>query len=132
MIVARPHHLLSSLELSLFLTIDFRNDVVKTQSHNILWATDLQRHGLAGHLEPFLVDAVKHVPLGQSSKQELCETFEQHFKLDTIDALNVLRLLIGKKYIYVELAEQHLDVSRTVTVIENRYFKEELRRVIGG
>ncbi|MFV8419615.1 TnsA endonuclease N-terminal domain-containing protein [Vibrio parahaemolyticus] len=108
------------------------NDVVKTQSHNILWATDLQRHGLAAHLEPFLVDAAKHVPLGQSSKHGLCDTFAQCFKLDEIDALNLLRLLIGKKYIHVELSEQHLDVSRTVKVIENQYFTEERRRVNGG
>lgn len=107
------------------------NDIVKTQSHNILWATDLQRHGLAEHLEPFLVEAAKHIPLGLSSKLGLCDTFAQCFKLDEIDALNLLRLLIGKKYIHVELAEEYLDISRTVTVIENQYLTEERRRVSG-
>ncbi len=98
-----------------------------------MWgATNLQRLGLAAHFEPFLVVAAKHVPLGQSSKHGRCDTVAQCFKLDEIDALNLLRLLIGKKYIHVELSEQHLDVSRTVKVIENQYFTEERRRVNGG
>ena len=108
------------------------NDTVKLQSHNILWATDVQRHGLAEHLQPFVSGATYLVPEGHSSKHEICDTFAKHFNLDAIDAINLLRLLIGKKYIQVDLSEQQLDASRTINVLENKHYQMELDRVSGS
>jgi len=102
------------------------NDDVKTQSHNILWATDLHRHGLDEHLSPFLPNAAQLVPEGKIFKRALCDIFREKFQLDAIDALNLLRLLIGRKVIEVDLTQNQLDKSTTITVTKNSNLSKEL------
>lgn len=107
------------------------NQQAKIQSHNILWATDIHRHGLNEHLNPFISEAAQLVPEGKSSKRGLCDTFVEQFQLDAIDAINLLRLLIGQKIIEVDLSQNQLDKSTTITVTKNINFRRELANVSG-
>lgn len=94
---------------------------VRAQAQNILWATDIHRHNLEGELQPFTHEAASLVPIGKSSKHDLCELFSLQFSLDPIDSLNLLRLIIGKRYIEVDLTQNNLDKSSTIYVIKSDY-----------
>lgn len=115
--------------------VDFKifigNQHTKIQSHNILWATDIHRHGLNEHLNPFVSEAAQLVPEGKSFKRALCDTFVEQFELDAIDAINLLRLLIGQKTIEVDLSQNQLDKSTTITVTKNTNFQRALDNVSG-
>jgi hypothetical protein len=71
------------------------------------------------------------VPEGKISKRGLCDTFVEQFQLDAIDAINLLRLLIGRKIIEVDLSQNQLDKSSTITVTKNINFRRELANVSG-
>lgn len=108
------------------------NKKVKYQSHNILWATDLQRHGLHEAIEKYADEAVALISVGKLFKQGICNTFSSRFNIDDIDSLNLLRFIIGKQLIKVELSEEYLDKALSVNVLENRYYRPEVAYASGS
>ena len=108
------------------------NEKTKVQSHNILWATDIHRHGLDEDFLPLVEDALKLIPEGKSLKYEICGKFSERFNLDAVDALNLLRLLIGRKFIEVDLSQENLDRSTTIEVLTNKHYQREYAYAIGS
>ena len=73
-------------------------------SRNIAWATDPVRASTANELDPLLEDSLSIIQLGKQFKTELCDSLVSAFGIEPVRALNVLRCLIAKKYISVDMS----------------------------
>ena len=79
------------------------NKVTEIQSANIAWATDPYRSNTYNHLEKFLEPAAAMLSVGKQLKYDICNSFLEAFDIQQEDALNILRILIAKKFISVNM-----------------------------
>lgn len=86
------------------------------QSRNIAWITDILRSEMYFDLQPFVKLALSNIQQGNYLKNDLCVTFQERFDIQSVDALNLLRLLIAKKHIVVDTKTALLETSKTIKI----------------
>ncbi|EPV8285064.1 TnsA endonuclease N-terminal domain-containing protein [Vibrio alginolyticus] len=89
-------------------------------SRNLSWATDPLRSGTQYEIDKFVDPALSLLSVGKHLKLDLCDTFMSTFNIDSVSALNILRMLIAKKFITVDLSTL-LENSPIITIVSISY-----------
>jgi hypothetical protein len=93
------------------------NEQTQLQSQNINWATHPVR-GAVKKVNPFELEmALTLIPEGKCFIRDLCNDFVKVIGVEHDDALNLLRCLIGQKYIVVDLSYQ-LESAELINVLK--------------
>lgn len=91
------------------------NKKTEIQSRNISWATDPLRSNTQYDLSNCIEQAISLLSIGKHIKSDICNRFIEAFALENSQALNLLRILIAKKLISVDMSNL-LEETLTITI----------------
>ncbi len=76
------------------------------QSKNIKWATHSIRSDIPTFSDNYISAGLQLIPIGKVFIKDICNDFMKHLEIKPENALELLRSLIGYKYISVNLSNQ--------------------------
>ncbi|MFC1236682.1 TnsA endonuclease N-terminal domain-containing protein [Vibrio sp. F74] len=103
------------------------NNKTEFLSRNLSWVTDPLRSSTQYEIAKFIDPALALLSPGKYLKSDICDSFVNTFDIDSVDALNILRILISKKLISVDFAVL-LETSPIITI---DHISLKVRRVVG-
>lgn len=78
------------------------NNITKIQSNNISWATNPIRHGVSFELED-ISKVLNELSIGEITTKDIMNIISSTLPFDKSEAMQFLQLLIGDKYLEVDL-----------------------------
>lgn len=82
------------------------NQDTAIQSKNIKWATHSIRSDIPTFSDNYITAGLQLIPIGKVFIKDICNDFMKHLEIKPENALELLRSLIGYKYISVNLSSQ--------------------------
>lgn len=92
------------------------NEATDIQSRNVAWITDILRSDMHFGLLPYVDAALNTMQPGKFLKNDLCLAFQDRFVIQPVEALNLLRLLLAKKYVVADTADNLIESSKVITI----------------
>ncbi len=104
------------------------NNESEILSSNLSWATDPLRSNTQHELSKLVAPASTLLSVGKHLKSDICDLIMSKFDIDSVSALNILRILIAQKWIVVDMATS-LESSSIITISS---VSSEVRRAANG
>lgn len=104
------------------------NDGTEILSRNLSWVTDPLRSSTQYEIGKFVEPALSLLSPGKYLKSDICNMFMSTFYIDSVSALNILRMIIAKRFITVDLT----NLLETSSIITINSISLDARRVAGG